>query len=234
VLIHGVGLRAEAWNRQIDALSPEFHVTAVDVPGHGESHLSDDNPGLSDYTDGIAAVLDGPALVIGHSMGAMIALDMAVRFPDRVRGVAALNAVFDRSNAASKAVQVRAEGLDGASRADPSEPLDRWFGAVSSPQRDACRKWLCDVDPVTYRAAYRVFARENGPGREELVTLACPALFATGSEEPNSTPAMSREMATLARYGQSAIVNGAAHMMQMTHPDEVNSVLLTFAQNVTR
>ena len=232
VLVHGVGLRAEAWNRQVDALSPHMHTVAVDMPGHGGSSLSSEAMALTDYTNAVAGILSEPALIIGHSMGAMIALDLAIRFPDQVRGLVALNAVFDRSTAASKAVLARADSLDGLSMADPSETLDRWFGSQPSAEREACREWLSDVDPAAYQMAYRVFAEESGPSSHQLESLSCPALFATGSEEPNSTPEMSRKMAVLAPHGQSVIVNGAAHMMPMTHPDEVNAFLLDFARQV--
>mgnify|MGYP001811634851 CR=1 FL=1 len=231
VMIHGVGLRAEAWNRQIEALEPFLRVIAIDMPGHGDSApLKEAAPALSDFSDALAAALTEPALVFGHSMGAMIALDLAIRFPDRLRGVAALNAVFNRSAAASKAVQARAENLDGTSRVDPAGTLLRWFGDVDSPEKEACRMWLCGMDPSEYRKAYHVFATEDGPRRDDLSALTCPVLFATGSSEPNSTPEMTREMASLTPRGRSEIVDGATHMMPMTHADEVNPILLEFAR----
>ena len=88
MLIHGVGLRAEAWNAQITALSQRYLVQAVDMPGHGESDGSD-LQSLAEFTDAIAAGIDSPALVMGHSMGAMIALDLASRYPSLVTGVVA-------------------------------------------------------------------------------------------------------------------------------------------------
>ncbi len=232
LMIHGVGLRAEAWNAQIDALSDPFHVVAVDMPGHGQSPLPARDLGLQDYTDTIAAGLDAPALVIGHSMGAMIALDMALRHPHLVQGVAALNAIFQRDAAAETAVRVRADSLDGQTRADPSGPLTRWFGAAASPERDACAAWLTEVDPAGYRMAYTVFAHENGPDASALAALTCPTLFLTGREEPNSTPAMSQAMADLAPKGRAEIVGHAAHMMPMTHVAQVKGALRGFAKEV--
>lgn len=234
LLIHGVGLRAEAWNRQIDALSPRFHTVAVDMPGHGGSALPDGTMTLSDFTDAIVAGLDGPALVIGHSMGAMIALDMAIRYPRQVRGVAAMNAIFNRCDVAAEAVKARAASLDGASKADPSGTLERWFGEAPSPERDACRAWLGAVTPAAYRMAYRVFAQEDGPSEDKLASLACPALFLTGSDEPNSTPDMSRAMAALAPKGRALIIENAAHMMPMTNASEVTAALFDFAREVWR
>ena len=71
---------------------------------------------LADYAEAALAVLAEPALIVGHSMGAMIALDMAVRHPEMVRGVAALNAVFERDAAAAAAVAVLAESAAGGMR----------------------------------------------------------------------------------------------------------------------
>ncbi|MFC4670122.1 alpha/beta fold hydrolase [Seohaeicola nanhaiensis] len=228
LLLHGVGLRAEAWNAQIDALSARYRVVAPDLPGHGGSAPVGIER-LGAYTDAVARLLDEPALVVGHSMGALIALDLAGRYPDLVDGLAALNSVFRRSDSARAAVRARAETLDGQSVADPTPTLRRWFGETQSPERAACEAWLRGIDPEGYRAAYNVFARSDGPSSASLRALAVPALFMTGEAEPNSTPAMSRAMADLAPQGQAVIVPGAAHMLPMTHTEVVNAALLDLA-----
>lgn len=228
LLIHGVGLRAEAWGAQIHALSQTCRVVAVDMPGHGDSDPFPLVPALPDYVEAIAALLEEPAVVIGHSFGAMIALDMAIRHPERVQGVAALNAIYRRDADAQAAVMARENSLDGVTQADPAAPLARWFGREMSPQRAACEDWLRTVDPAGYRAAYRVFAAENGPSKAALQAMHCPALFLTGSQEPNSTPAMSQNMAALAPMGRVGIIEDAAHMMPMTHADAVNVQLADF------
>jgi pimeloyl-ACP methyl ester carboxylesterase len=73
-----------------------------------------------------------------------------------------------------------------------------------------------------------VFANEDGPADTGLATLQCPALFITGADEPNSTPAMSAAMAKLTPNGRAVIVAGAAHMLPMTHAAEVNTALIDF------
>ena len=231
VLIHGVGLRAEAWGAQIGALRGAM---AMDMPGHGQSERLKDGPQLADFTDAIAEILTQPSVVIGHSFGAMIALDLASRYPQMVNGVAALNAVFQRDPQAKASVSARATSLDGQTTVDPSATLARWFGDSPLPAREACREWLCNVDAAGYRDAYRVFATEDGPSEESLIALNCPALFITGENEPNSTPLMSHRMAELAPLGRAEIVARAAHMMPMTHAEEVNAILKGFiwsAQN---
>jgi pimeloyl-ACP methyl ester carboxylesterase len=230
ILIHGVGLRAEAWGAQIDALSHTCRVIAVDMPGHGVSNALAPWAKLADFTDTFAAALNEPAVVIGHSFGAMIALDLAIRHPKLVNGVAALNAIYRRDTAAQSAVMARANSLDGKTVADPTETLDRWFGTVSSPQREACDNWLRATDPSGYRNAYHVFATQNGPTDSDLAAILCPTLFLTGAQEPNSTPAMSQQMAALVPNGRAEIIEDAAHMLPMTHAAQVNEILTDFVR----
>ncbi|WP_420547972.1 alpha/beta fold hydrolase [Curvivirga sp.] len=230
VLLHGVGLRAEAWNAQINAFSQSYKVIAPDMPGHGESNLDAITLDLSSYTKKITEAISEPAIVMGHSMGAMIALDLAIHHPDKVKAVVALNAIFQRDKNAVNAVQKRAKSLDGKTVADPTGPLTRWFSDQESDAATACKEWLINVNPAGYRNAYTVFATENGPSPENLRKLAMPALFITGQNEPNSTPTMSERMAALTPKGQVMIIKDAAHMMPMTHMDEVNQALLSFIE----
>lgn len=232
VLIHGVGLRAECWARQVPALADRYTVIAVDLPGHGCSAAFGTAPMLGDYASRIAAAVEpvgGAAVFVGHSLGALIALEVAFRYPALAAGVAALNAIYRRSPEAAEAVKARANALAREGAGDPSQTLRRWFGAdPHSSAEAACRDWLRAADPSGYAAAYAVFATTDGPADDDLRALACPALFLTGALEPNSTPAMSEAMAAMAPMGAGAVIAGAAHMMPMTHSTAVNAALLEF------
>lgn len=228
VLVHGVGLRSEAWAAQIKALSQTCRVIAVDMPGHGASPALVTGPNMADYVEAIVAVLDEPAIVIGHSFGAMIALQLAIRHPAKVKAVAALNAIHRRDADAKAAVKSRADELDGRTIANPTVTLNRWFGTDVSPQRMACQEWLRNANPAGYRDAYRVFAIEDGASNADLNAIQCPVLCLTGADEPNSTPDMSRKIVALVPNGRAEIIDGAAHMLPMTHAPRVNTVLAEF------
>ena len=77
LLIHGVGMRAEAWAPQIDTLSQHFRVIAVDMPGHGNSDRLPADARLPDFVAWAARVVEaldlGPVNLAGHSMGALVA-----------------------------------------------------------------------------------------------------------------------------------------------------------------
>lgn len=231
LLIHGVGLRAEAWAAQFAGLGASYSLLAVDLPGHGAS-AARPLAGLGDLVDwaaNAARAIGRPLVVAGHSLGALVALEMALRLPDLVRGVAALNCIYRRSARARAAVLDRAEALAAGAAGDPGATLTRWFGAdrASAPAR-ACERWLRSVDHGSYAAAYRLFAEADAPPDARLAELVIPALFLTGANEPNSTPAMSRSLAALVPDGRDEIVEGAAHMLPMTHPGAVNAALTGF------
>ncbi len=228
LMLHGVGLRAEAWMGQIDAVvQAGYHVIAPDMLGHGaNTTVGPDH--LAGFAAPLIAALDQPVCVVGHSMGALLAIHIAAKRPDVVCGVVPMNGIFQRPPSASKAVQERADQISLTHAPDPAPTLHRWFADKPSPQRVACERWLTRVDPAGYAAAYRTFAHDPGPQRDDLMALNAPALFMTGAAEPNSTPAMSRAMADLAPKGQAIIIDDAAHMMPMTHAGQVNQHLIEF------
>lgn len=234
-LIHGVGLRADAWGAQIAALSAHYTVYAYDTPGQGGSASAGEAPTLADYTDRFAqamASLSEPVLVAGHSMGALIVLDLGIRYPSLVRGVAAMNGVFRRSPEAQMGAQGRAADLMAGKSADLGATLPRWFGenptGAYKDAMEASREWLLGADHAGYAKAYSAFAHADGPPTEDLAAMQCPALILTGEHEVGSTPAMSREMARIAPIAECYIMQDANHMLPMTHPKETNRVLLDF------
>jgi pimeloyl-ACP methyl ester carboxylesterase len=113
VLLHGVGLRLEAWNPQIDSLAETHRVIAIDLPGHGASSPIGKGSGLGAFVDWLVTALDDLRLdsvnIAGHSMGALIAGGCAVVAPERVERVALLSAVHRRDGDASSAVRAPAE-----------------------------------------------------------------------------------------------------------------------------
>jgi len=225
ILLHGVGLRAEAWGAQILALAAHFETFAPDMPGHGPEPGADIPNDLAGYTDRVASIISSPAHVVGHSMGALIGLDLAIRYPASVRSLTLVSPVYLRGAEAQAAVSARAEALDPATPPDPTQTLTRWFGDHPSDARDACARWLRHGDPNGYKAAYTVFAGAHDPTPRDLAEIVVPVLAVTGVRDPNSTPEMSQQLA-YASGGRAEIVPDAAHMLPMTHPDTLNTLIL--------
>lgn len=237
VLIHGVGLQGAVWTPQIQALRADHDVIAVDMPGHGGSSLPPADPRLAYYADAILALLDGLGIsrahVVGHSMGALVAIEFALDHPGRVMSLVALNAVFCRTPEQRAAIESRVAALSAApARPDWSGTLRRWFGdpvpdALQAAAGDT-RALLAGIEPTGYERSYRLFARSDAVHRDSLTRLAVPVLFATGEHDPNSTPGMSEALARLAPNGRAIVIPGARHMMTLTDADCISRMLRDF------
>ena len=230
VLVHGVGMRLEAWAPQIEAFAKSHRVVAVDMPGHGASEKLPAGSTVRDFVAWFRRFLDDMGIaranVAGHSMGALISGGAAATFADRVLRVAYLNGVYRRDPAAKAAVQARAAAIR-TSGVDKEGPLLRWFGDDPQSQRarELTRAWLEAVDPEGYAVAYTAFAGGDETYADCWPSVTCPALFLTGSGDPNSTPEMAERMASLAPNGWARIVDGHRHMVNLTAPETVNALM---------
>ncbi|MER7754583.1 alpha/beta hydrolase [Kitasatospora sp. NPDC097643] len=97
VLVHGTRFSAGQWSPQLAALREEFPVAAVDLPGHGVRRgepwsLTAACAVVAEAVDGLGR---GPALVVGHSLGGFVALEFALREPERLRGLVLAGASVD-------------------------------------------------------------------------------------------------------------------------------------------
>jgi pimeloyl-ACP methyl ester carboxylesterase len=96
VLIHGGGNDWHEWKKNLAFLARSFQVLALDFPGFGLSEPPDVPVSTAWCADFLKGFLDSLGLkstnLIGHSMGAMIALELAARYPESVRRLVAVDA----------------------------------------------------------------------------------------------------------------------------------------------
>ncbi|MDX8499947.1 alpha/beta fold hydrolase [Mesorhizobium sp. VK4C] len=237
LFIHGVGMNAAIWQPQIERMADRWDVIAIDMLGHGRSPLPPQAPELADYAGQVIRLLDHLGLdkvsVVGHSMGALVAQELALLAPERVNRIVSLNAVFRRPPELAAAVRERAAALTGrGDAAGAAQTIARWFGdPVPAELTAAAGKTaaaLSEVDPEGYARTYRLFARADSDHAERLPTLAVPALFITGSEDKNSSPAMSAAMARLVPRGRCTVLAGQRHMMAVADPDLATRHIVDF------
>jgi pimeloyl-ACP methyl ester carboxylesterase len=91
VLVHGLGGAAANWTELASLLSPRHRLLVPDLPGHGGSSALPAISGLEPYADRVAVVAERehmlPAPVVGHSLGGMVVVRLALRRPDAVSAV---------------------------------------------------------------------------------------------------------------------------------------------------
>lgn len=98
VFVHGWTCNHSHFSPQMDAFRQNYHVVAVDLRGHGQSDKPPMEYTLSVFAEDVAEIcnelqLDTP-IVVGHSMGGAVALEVAARYPDFLSGIVLIDTVL--------------------------------------------------------------------------------------------------------------------------------------------
>ena len=237
IFIHGVGMRGDVWSPQVEYFCSDYQVITYDFLGHGDSPLPPEEPSLDDYVEQLNNLLKHLDLslisLVGHSMGALISVAFALKYPDKVKALVPINIAFNRSEEAQKRVLSRANQiLQTKIILNIEQTLERWFKNKTSADDlikiDNVRNWLVNTSPQGYGRAYRLFALSDKVFLNKLSRLRPPVLYLTGDEDPNSTPAMSQKMAEETPNGSSKSIAAEAHMMSYIAADKVNPIIEQF------
>ena len=128
VFVHGTRLTRGMWAPQVERLSDTFRVIAMDLPGHGAR--ADERFTLDAAAEALARTIDtaaaGRALVVGLSLGGYVAMYLAGRAPERVRGLVLTGATAEPTDwraAPYRALAWVMDTFDG----DGLDTLNRWF-----------------------------------------------------------------------------------------------------------
>ncbi len=97
VLVHGWSCDSNYWKQQIDALKAKYTTVTVDLAGHGASGANRVDWSMGNFGEDVAAVVrqlqNHQVVLVGHSMGAPVALEAARRIGDRVVGIVAVDSL---------------------------------------------------------------------------------------------------------------------------------------------
>ncbi len=237
VLLHGVGGGREAFRPQMQPLADEgFRAVAWDMPGYGES------PAIAPYdmaglAAALVALLDrldlARAVLLGHSMGAMVALDAVARTPERVAGLvlSAGSPAFGKPDGAWQQAFLRDRlgPLDaGRTMADVAQRLvPSMIGAGADPEGVAlASRLMSGVPPATYRAA--LHALMGFDRREALASVAVPTLAVAGEVDPAAPAAVMEKMAARIPGAQFVLLPRAGHLANLEQPQAFNAAVLGF------
>ena len=242
LMLHGIGGGRQAFARQVQPLADAgFHAVAWDMPGYGHSAVLDpyDFEGLADECLELIGVLDPERLVlVGHSMGGMVAQEVAARGSVRIDALvlAGTSAAFGKTDGAWQRAFVaeRTRPLDdGGSMADLAAQL---VPAMTSPDApDSARSEAIDimshVPPQTYRLALQ--ALMGFDRRASLASLSMPVLLIAGTDDRNAPPSVMQGMAERIPLANYVCLERCGHLMPLERPDAFNEALLAFLQSLT-
>jgi 2-succinyl-6-hydroxy-2,4-cyclohexadiene-1-carboxylate synthase len=233
--LHGFTGTARTWAPLVAALRDQRRVIAPDLLGHGRSAAPSDPAryALERQADALAdllAALDAvPTHVVGYSMGARLALVLALRHPSVVCGLILESPSAGISDAAERARrraaddalagQLERDGLAPFVETWEAQPLFASQSALSDDVRARLRAERLSHDPRGLAASLRGAGQGvMAPLHDRLAAVGCPALVIAGAHDP-----IGSERARLVAAGLPAavlaIVDGAGHAPHLERPD---------------
>ena len=241
VLLHGVGGGREAWGIASSGSGPAlaaagFTAVAVDFPGYGRSARIEpyDLAGMAAALERLITQLGlGPAVLVGHSMGGMVAQDLAARAPAAVSGLvlASTSPAFGKPGGDWQRgfLQSRFAPLDAGS--GMAGLAAQFVPAMLPPDappavRERAQALMAGVPEATYRSA--VAALVAFDRRANLPLIKVPTLVITGELDTTASPEVARKMAERIPGALLQTVPGAGHLLPMERPGAFNTALLAF------
>lgn len=236
LLIHGWGGGSTHWRRMWPSLATRYRCLAPELPGWGDSGKPDVPYSFEWYADWLAELLEvrdgSPAFVAGHSMGATIALTMALRHPARVRKLALLNPIVRGSDGLKS--ETRLLSKPGIRRVAYWLTRRRWFlrylsrkftervGGLEDSDLDLIRKG-------TFASMIRPIKAMKALDLVPLLptSIAMPTLV-IGSESDREIPPEQSRLAAGIPGSRLEMLKGCGHVSPLERPAEVAQLLVDF------
>jgi pimeloyl-ACP methyl ester carboxylesterase len=244
LLVHGLGGAASNWTELAPLLARRHRLLIPDLPGHGGSSALPAVSGLEPYADRVALVAEAegmlPAPVVGHSLGGMVVLRLALRRPDDVvaivlAGAAGLSVgnVFGRQLlslfTAVRPGRIAARHRGWVARSPRLRKLVFGFVSVADPvslSNEAIEGFLAaqllhtDVD-----GAWQAL-RMDDP-RQELEAIRCPVLVLWGAEDVQ-LPLDDAFEYTRRLRARLRVIPGCGHLLIGERPDACERAIEQF------
>lgn len=236
VLLHGIGSGSASWAEQLGAADGRsgVRVLAWDAPGYGESTLvGPASPVATDYAEGLWAWLDAldvhaPVVLVGHSLGCLMAASAAVLQPSRVRRLVLLSPARGYGDAPlAEREDKRQSRLAVLQRLGPEGMAAARAAAMLSPsatleQIEAVRLTMSKVKVPGYTQATHLLV--NGVLARDLSQLHCPVVVASGEADTITPPAACQQVARQAGVTWQNI-GAVGHACPLQAPAAVNTLL---------
>lgn len=244
LLLHGLAGHAEEWSGTASWLTMKARVVALDVRGHGrsESHPSDVSRDalVADATLVIEELQLRPAVVVGQSVGGLIALSLAARKAQLVRGLVVVDASPGggedvESAASSVGDELRAWPVPFGSRTEAEAFFGGRFGgriAAEAWTRGLEQRedgWWPRFDVEVMVQMLREAIAE--PSWEEWERIACPTMVVRAGNGLVD-PSVAEEMVNRLPGAHLVELTGAAHDLHLDRPEEWRQTLISFLDSL--
>jgi pimeloyl-ACP methyl ester carboxylesterase len=239
VLLHGLGGDGSRWGPNIEPLSRDFHVFALDQIGFGES----DKPLANYHTGMLAEFLVGflkaagisKASLVGNSMGAGVALYTAVHYPEMVDRIVLADGGGYRASPGAAQTPPTPEALhrrqiqNSVTRDETRE----FFRILFHDKSLVTEKMVDEQLALRLRAAFTITKVQEAGDRgslseQEVRAVKAPALVLWGKYDELANPAGADRLEKTIPGARKVIIDNCGHMPQLERADEFNRLVRGF------
>ena len=227
VLVHGSGRNAADWKRQLVGLADRHSVVALDLPGHGRGPGIDGCPTIEAYADVVdrfvATVARRKCVLVGSSMGSLVALVSTTRHPERYAGVALMG-----TTPCWRPEPRELEPYRDVVRGRAGQRFDTMQFSPAT-QMDVMREFWMEQVKTDPRVLYTdMLACAAFDGRALLARVALPALVLHGADDRFMTADIAQSVAAGIPGATLETIADAGHMPQLEQSDRLNTLLSGF------
>lgn len=243
LLLHGFTGRGTAWGSHVTAFARAFRTIVVDLPGHGRSGIGGpERMTVESAADDLAAILSSldavPALVVGYSLGARMALRLAIAHPAVVRrlvlespsaGIATREERQARRAAdAALADRIERDGMEAFVTEWMRQPVFASHALLPPARAARLRAIRLANRPNGLAASLRGAGQgAMAPLFERLRTVTAPTLVVTGSLDDRGRP-RAEQVAAGIPGARLAVIEGAGHTPHDERPARFRRLALEF------
>ncbi len=252
LLLHGLGASLEWWEQAAGLLADGYSVVVPDLPGHGLSDEPADGYTPAVARSAVAGLLDAldvpDAVLVGNSMGGLVALDFALHHPDRASALILLaSAGFGRSLGwALRLASIRGAGELALCLAGHDWSARLAFGQLFSDSRRIPASWLAQVVRLSRRRSYRRsflgclrYGVDAGGLKRGIVAgvcarapgLAAPTLLLWGDHDKVVPLSQARTAVRLIPHARLDILPRCGHVPQLELPRETHALIRSFLRD---
>ncbi len=240
-LLHGWGFNGAIWEETARALANNARVTCIDLPGHGQSPMPTGDYTIEVLADLIAETLPQQGNVLGWSLGGMIAMQIALRHPEKIKRLILVGSVarFVCDNDWRYAISPDILHAFSESLNDDLQQTLQRFLALQIQSSDDSRSTLRKLrelmnsndapQPAALQGGLQIL--QNIDLRQQLSQLRQPTLMIFGKRDTLTRPQTAQQMLPLLPNAQLEIINGAGHAPFLSHGEQFTTLIEKFIKD---
>lgn len=238
VMLHGWSMNSAVWHDLADGLAKNFTLHLVDLPGHGQSNWQEGALDLQVLVENLAVECPHSAYWMGWSLGGLISLAFAERYPERIKKLVLMSATpcFVKNEGWLSAMepaifQAFSESL-GSNQADTLQRFLLLQARGSAHSRDTIRQLAeqlaIEQPPVAEALTAGLNLLINTDMREQLSLLQCPVKMILGERDTLIPKEMLLAATQLQTQIETTLLAGAGHAPFISQPSECQNEIEHF------